>query len=68
MNAMPNKLRLKDGHLEMVDGSDPADYLRSSPIPDGSDVVVMKREHADQMARNAHAYRALMDARFALAA
>ena len=68
MNAMPNKLRLKDGHLEMIDGSDVDDYLRFCSIPDGSDVILMKREHADQMARDAHAYRALMDARFALAA
>ena len=68
MNAMPNKLRLREGHLEMIDGSDPADYLKASRIPDGSDVVVMKRDEADRMAREAHSYRMLMDVRFALAA
>lgn len=68
MNTMPNKLRLRDGRLEMIDGSDPAEYLLASRIPEGSDVVVMKRDDADQMARDAHSYRALMDARFALAA
>lgn len=68
MSTMPNKLRLREGHLEMIDGSDPAEYLRASPIPDGADVVVMKRDEADRMARDAHSYRMLMDARFALAA
>lgn len=68
MHAMPNKLRLREGQLEMIDGSDPAEYLRASRIPEGSDVVVMKRDDADQMERAARSYRALMDARFALAA
>lgn len=65
---MPNKLRLNDGHIEMIDGSDVVEYLRSSPIPNGVDVVVLRRDRAEQMAIDAHAYRTLMDGRFALAA
>ena len=68
MSTMPNKLRLRNGHLEMIDGTDPVEYLKSSPIADGSDVVVLRRDRAEQMARDAHAYRALMDGRYALAA
>ncbi len=66
--SMPNKLKVSGGRLEMIDGSDPTDYLLASRIPDGSDVVVMKRDDAERMARDAHSYRMLMDARFALAA
>ena len=69
MSSLPNRLRLSNGHLEMIDGSDPAEYLRSRKgIPDGTDVVVMRREEAEQMLREAKAYRDFFNSKFALAA
>ena len=69
MSTMPNKLRLCNGQLEMIDGSDLVEYLRSRDgIPDGSDVVVLRRDKAEQLLRAAEAYRATFDERFALAA
>jgi len=68
MSNLPNKLRLKNGALEMIDGSDVAEYLKNTRIPDGADVVVLTRESAERLVSDAQAYRMLMDVRFALAA
>lgn len=66
---MPNKLRLRNGCLEMIDGSDPVCYLQAHlSIPDGSDVVLMRRDKAEQLLKDATAYRVSLDSRFALCA
>lgn len=67
MNTVPNRLRLCNGRLEMIDGSDLTDYLKASPIADGSDVIVLRRDRAEQLYQYANAYLALMDGRYPLA-
>lgn len=68
-DTMPNKLRLRNGRLEMIDGSDPSAYLQDYPgLPDGSDVVLMRRDKAVQLLKDATAYRMSLDSRFALCA
>lgn len=68
MSILPNRLKITEGHLEMIDGSDVVEYLRQSPITDGVDVVVMNREHAERMRQDADAYRMIMNGCFTLAA
>lgn len=66
---MPNKLRVREGALEMIDGSDPAAYIRSREgIPDGSEVVLIRYDKAAELLRDAQAYRMLLDNPFSLAA
>lgn len=67
---MPNKLRLTNGVLEMQDGSDVLEYLRSRPIKDAPEVVLLTRGEAVRLAEEAYAYRMslLVGERFALAA
>lgn len=70
--TMPNRLRLDGGRLEMIDGSDPSAYLQSrAALPDGTHVVVMNRNYAEALLRDAEAYRLMQmtaDQKFAIAA
>ena len=71
MNNIPNKLRLKNGVLEMQDGSNVLEYLRSRPIKDAPEVVLLTRGEAIRLADQAYAYRMSQlagDERFAIAA
>ncbi len=71
MSKMPNKLRLKNGVLEMQDGSDVLEYLRSRPMKDAPEVVLLTRAEAVRLADEAYAYRMSQlvgDERFAIAA
>lgn len=68
---MPNKLRLKNGVLEMQDGSDVHEYLRSRPMKDAPEVVLLTRDEAVRLADESYAYRMSQlvgDERFAIAA
>ena len=71
MSNMPNKLCLKDGILQMQDGSDVVAYLRSRPMKDAGAVVLLTREEANRLAEEADAYRMMRligDERFCIAA
>ena len=71
MSNMPNRLRLKNGVLEMQDGSDVLEYLRSRPMKDAEAVVLLTRVEAERLASDAYAYRMSQlvdDERFAIAA
>lgn len=68
---MPNKLRLKNGVLEMQDGTDVLEYLRSHPMKDAPEVVLLTRDEAVRLEEEAYAYRMSQlvgDERFAIAA
>lgn len=72
MSTMPNRLRIKGGALHMIDGSDVVEYLRTAlATPDGSDVVVMRRDKAEQLLHDAQQWwlhTTIHDERFALCA
>lgn len=71
MSNMPNRLCLKNGELAMQDGSHVLDYLRSRPIKDSPEVVLLTRDEAVRLANEAYAYRMSQlvgDERFAIAA
>ncbi len=68
---MPNRLCLKNGVLEMQDGTDVTEYLRSRPMKDAPEVVLLTRDEAERLASEAYAYRMLHlsdDERFCIAA
>ena len=72
MSGMPNRLRIRDGQLEMIDGSDPAEYLRSrNNLADDTHIVILPRDVALSLQRDAEAFKLmnlLADERFALCA
>lgn len=72
MSSMPNKLKIRNGQLEMIDGSDPSGYLASrKALADDTHIVILPRDIALSMQRDAEAFRLmkmLSDDRFSLCA
>ena len=72
MSGMPNRLRIHDGQIEMIDGSDPSEYLRShKSLADDTHIVILPRDVAMSLQRDAEAFRLmnlLADERFSLCA
>lgn len=66
--GLPNRLKVRNGELEMLDGTDVKTYLKANAYLEDKEVVVVTREAALQLLNDARAYRELMDHRFALAA
>lgn len=71
MAKMPNRLRLVDGEVQMIDGSDLKEYLLSREgIQNGSDVVLLRRDKAEELLKDAEQwrlYQMILDDRFNLA-
>lgn len=72
MSGMPNRLRIRDGQIEMIDGSDPSEYLRSrKSLDDDTHIVILPRDVALSLQKDAEAFRLmtiLSDDRFSLCA
>lgn len=71
MKQMPSRLCLMGGALRMRDGSDLTEYLKSRPMKDAGEVVILTREAAQQLLEDSNNYRFGLladDERFALAA
>jgi len=68
-DAAPNRLHVHDGELVMIDGSDVVEYLRSKLHVNNHDVVILPRDTAEKMARDAalwREYQLTTDTRYAL--
>lgn len=65
---MPNRLKVKDGALVMIDGTDVTAYLKSKTRLEGQPVVVILKDDAEALLRDALRWRAHMDEQFSLCA
>lgn len=48
-HGFPNRLRIEDGELKMIDGSDVKEYLKGVEHLNGKDVVILSKEDADRL-------------------
>lgn len=48
MKALPNRLKIEDGHLVMIDGSDVVEYLRNNGL-NGREVVILDRQQQTKL-------------------
>ena len=72
MSQLPDRLRIRDGVIVMIDGSDATEYLRAwakrHHIGPDDPMTLMRRKTAQVLVDKAESYDRALDCQFALCA